>query len=139
MKDYDPSCPVTIYNPYPAHLWPHKEGDRVYYLTNFMRLDVRVATGRVRFYNPALEQTFLVTRGRPCVTVDVVAGDVGTVQIVPLDRVVPFTRAGLAALKRRLAQMEPASPRPSVSRANYRLAPDTPAPKLRKSRTPAAI
>ncbi len=100
---YNPKEQVSIHNPYPARLWPYREGTKVYYISHRGQ-NPWIAKGRVRWYNPALESSSVLSKGDEIVTVNVLGGsDFGNAQVVSVTDTQPFTKKGLRLLLARIA------------------------------------
>lgn len=92
---YDPSKPVERNNPLPQSMWPYKQGQKVLAITR-----TGIERGVVTFFQPALNSTYLVTKGRPLVTLRITGST--EVEVVSLNDVRPDTRAGRGELLWRL-------------------------------------
>jgi len=101
---YDPSKPVTIFNPLPQNQWPIKEGRKVVFISpkwsNWESLSE--GKGTIRWFNPALETTCCTSEGHPSFTINVGKDSADTVSA---DHVFPDTKAGRLALQKLKAEM----------------------------------
>jgi hypothetical protein len=83
----------SIHNPYPAHLWPHAKGTKLYFIRCGCAVGdgYRIEAGVVHWYNPGLVGSFVQSEGHPVFTM---AGGI----LASADQVAPYTRAGRATL-----------------------------------------
>ena len=91
---YDKTKPCDINNPLPQSRWPFRKGRRVLFLTK----DNEILQGVVRFYQPALEGSCVVTKGSPCVNIHADRKS----HVVSVDDVRNVTRSGRRELSLRI-------------------------------------
>lgn len=101
---YNPSKPVTIFNPLPQDQWPIKKGRKVVFISNTWSNWETLAEmkGTIRWFNPALETTCCTSKGHPYFTINI---EIDRSDSVPADQVFPDTKAGRLALKKLKAEM----------------------------------